>query len=183
MRSGTSMFKAIRRGYTLIEVLIPDFRGDLDLLRVVVDAKPDVLAHNVECTEGLTARVRDARAGYRQSLDVLRAVKAMDPARTTKSSIMVGLGETEDEVIETMRLVREASVDFLTLGQYLRPSMTHLAVKEFVTPESFERLGKAGEAMGFKYVASGPLVRSSYKAGEFYIEEFLRKRNVSGADA
>ena len=167
---------------TLIETLVPDFRGRTDLLDKVLDAAPDVLAHNVETVPRLQSVVRDPRANWEQSSRIL--LHAHERAgQMTKTSIQLGHGETEDEVIETMRLVREASVDFLTLGQYLRPSMTHLAVKEFVTPESFERLGKAGEAMGFKYVASGPLVRSSYKAGEFYIEEFLRKRSASGADA
>ena len=166
---------------TLIEVLIPDFRGDRDLLQVVVDAKPDVLAHNVECTEGLTSRVRDARAGYRQSLAVLRAVKEMDPGRTTKSSIMVGLGETEAEVLTTMDDLRAVGCDFLTVGQYLQPSEKHLPVTAFIEPAQFQRYEQLGLARGFAYVASGPLVRSSYRAGEFFIRQHLSQGGATPA--
>ena len=156
---------------TMIEVLIPDFQGRTDLVQMVIDAEPEVIAHNIETVTRLTPSVRDPRATYDQSLDVLQAIKAADPDRATKSSIMVGLGETEEEVISTMADLRAVGTDFLTLGQYLRPSEKHLKVAEFVTPEQFERYRELGEGLGFRYVASGPLVRSSYKAGEFFIRQ------------
>jgi lipoic acid synthetase len=153
----------------LVEVLIPDFQGDLSDLRQVVDARPDVIAHNIETTLSLTPTVRDPRAHYWQSLSVLRNVKKLNGRIYTKSSIMVGLGETEEEVTQAMVHLRQADVDFLTVGQYLRPSARHLKVVEYVTPGQFERYRSIGEGLGFLYVASGPLVRSSYRAGEFFI--------------
>lgn len=157
----------------LVEVLIPDFQNDLDSLRTVVEARPDVIAHNVETTLSLTPRVRDPRAGYWQSLSVLRSIKKLSGRMHTKSSIMVGIGETEEEVFQTMRHLRMADVDFLTVGQYLRPSHRHLRVEEYVKPEQFERYRRLGVDLGFRYVASGPLVRSSYRAGEFYIRSVI----------
>jgi lipoic acid synthetase len=162
----------------LVEVLIPDFLGDIDSLRKVVDAGPDVIAHNIETTLFLTPRVRDPRAGYWQSLSVLRNVKKINGRIYTKSSIMVGLGETEEEVRLAMYHLRLASVDFLTIGQYLRPSKRHLKVVEYVTPEKFQYYRKMGEEMGFLYVASGPLVRSSYRAGELYIESIIKEATL-----
>jgi lipoic acid synthetase len=159
---------------TMVEVLIPDFRGHPGLLLTVVDAEPSVIAHNLETIARLTPTVRDPRAGYRQSLDVLAAIKQMDPARFTKSSLMVGLGETEDEIVEAMRDLRGVGVDFLTLGQYLQPTKKHLAVASFVTPDQFRAYEQIGLELGFAYVASGPLVRSSYKAGEYFIRDFLQ---------
>jgi lipoic acid synthetase len=153
----------------LVEVLIPDFQNDIEALEKVVSAGPNVVAHNVETTLRLTPTVRDPRAGYWQSLSVLRNVKKLNRGLHTKSSIMVGLGETEEEVRQTMAHLRAADVDFLTVGQYLRPSRRHLEVEEFVSPAQFEAYREMGEEMGFKYVASGPLVRSSYRAGEFFI--------------
>ncbi len=163
---------------TLIEFLIPDFQGQQDLLSLVVDAEPHVLAHNVETVRRLTPTVRDARADYNQSLKVLRFAKryaqdALEAPLYTKSSIMVGLGETEDEVLETMDDLLAAGVDFLTIGQYLRPSDKHLAVDDFVHPDTFDRYEQIGLEKGFKYVASGPLVRSSYRAGEYYIRNAI----------
>lgn len=169
-----------RNPHTLVETLIPDFCGRLDLLDLVLDARPDVLAHNVETVPRLQSPVRDPRATWAQSMAVLAHAHGR-PGQMTKTSIQVGHGETEEELLDAMRLLRAIDVDFLTLGQYLRPSMNHMAVKEFVTPEVFTRLGQAGEAMGFRYVASGPLVRSSYRAGEFFINEFLRKRSTQEA--
>ena len=160
---------------TLIEVLIPDFSGRKHLLHHVVDAKPDVLAHNIETVRRLTSKVRDPRAGYDQSLVLLQQVKERDPSMMTKSSIMVGVGEHKGEVIEAMADLRALDVNFLTLGQYLRPSQKYLKVDEFITPELFKEYQDIGEAMGFAYVASGPLVRSSYKAGEFFIRKHLQK--------
>ena len=161
---------------TLIEVLIPDFQGRHDLVQHVIDAQPEVIAHNIETVERLTPRVRDRRAGYRQSLDVLQAIKTARPDLATKSSIMVGVGETDDEVIAAMADLRAVGCDFLTIGQYLQPSKKHLNVDAFVTPEQFERYRILGEGLGFRYVASGPLVRSSYKAGEFFIRQHLNER-------
>ncbi|MGD1054824.1 MAG: lipoyl synthase [Nitrososphaerales archaeon] len=153
----------------LVEVLVPDFQDDLDAIRTVAEANPDVMAHNVETTLSLTPKVRDPRANYWQSLSVLRNVKKVNPHIFTKSSIMVGLGETEEEVALAMAHLRRADVDFLTVGQYLRPSSRHLPVIEYVQPSQFERYRALGEQLGFRYVASGPLVRSSYRAGEFFL--------------
>lgn len=160
----------------LIEVLIPDFQNDLDALKTVVDAKPDVVSHNIETTLFLTSKVRDPRAGYWQSLSVLRNVKKLDRSIYTKSSIMVGLGEREEEIELAMMHLRNVDVDFLTIGQYLRPSKRHLEVKEYVSPEKFEYYRQMGMKMGFKYVASGPFVRSSYRAGEFFIRSLARSQ-------
>jgi len=158
-----------RNPHMLVEVLIPDFQGEISDLKQVVDAMPDVIAHNIETTQSLTPMVRDPRAHYWQSLSVLRNVKKLSRRVYTKSSIMVGLGESEEEVAQAMTHLRQAEVDFLTVGQYLRPSARHLKVVEYVTPEQFHRYRTIGEELGFRYVASGPLVRSSYRAGEFYI--------------
>ena len=165
----------------LIETLIPDFQGDLEAVRTVVDAGVDVLDHNVETVERLQGTVRDRRANYAQSLKVLRDAKGMRDDLFTKSSIMLGLGETREEVIATMRDLRANDVDILTLGQYLRPSSWRLTVQEYVPPETFDELREAGEAMGFAYVASGPLVRSSYRAGEFFLEKVIRTRKPARA--
>ena len=153
----------------LVEVLIPDFQGEISDLAKVVESRPDVIAHNIETTLSLTPTVRDPRAHYWQSLSVLRNAKKLASRVYTKSSIMVGLGETEEEVTQAMVHLRQADVDFLTVGQYLRPSARHLKVVEYVKPGQFERYRKIGEELGFRYVASGPLVRSSYRAGEFFI--------------
>ncbi|MGP8057514.1 MAG: lipoyl synthase [Nitrososphaerales archaeon] len=157
----------------LVEVLIPDFQDDLDAIRTVAEARPDVIAHNIETTLSLTPKVRDPRANYWQSLSVLRNAKKVNPRVFTKSSVMVGLGETEEEVVLAMAHLRRAGVDFLTVGQYLRPSSRHLPVIEYVKPSQFERYRALGKELGFRYVASGPLVRSSYRAGEFFIRSSL----------
>jgi lipoic acid synthetase len=164
---------------TLVEVLIPDFRGDVGLLLKVVEAEPAVIAQNLETVERLTRRVRDPRAGYRQTLDVLANIKRIDPTRFTKSSLMVGLGETDGEMEAAMRDLRAVDVDFLTIGQYLQPTAKHLPVDGFVPPERFVAYERIGLDLGFKYVASGPLVRSSYKAGEFFIERFVRDHGAT----
>jgi lipoyl synthase len=162
-----------------VEVLIPDFQNDLDSVRTIVDARPDVIAHNIETTLFLTPRVRDPRAGYWQSLSVLRSVKKLDRHMFTKSSMMLGIGEREEEVRLTMMHLRDAGVNFLTLGQYLRPSARHLPVREYVPPETFERYRKVGEEFGFDYVASGPLVRSSYRAGEMFVSALLEAKDTT----
>jgi lipoic acid synthetase len=118
--------------------------------------------------------VRDARAGYWQSLSTLEHAKKVKPGLYTKTSIMLGLGETDEEVIQTMKDLRAIDVDVVTFGQYLRPTDNHLSVVEYVKPEKFDHFRQVGEEMGFKYVASGPMVRSSYKAGEFYLEHMIK---------
>jgi lipoic acid synthetase len=158
-----------------IEVLAPDFRGDVDCLRTVLDAGPHVFAHNIETVERLQPVARDLRCSYRQSLDVLRTAKSLRPGIYTKSSIMLGLGEEDAEVDRALHDLRNAGVDFVTIGQYLRPSSWHLELKEYVTPETFERWRVAGERCGFLVTSSGPLVRSSYRAGEFQIESILKR--------
>ncbi len=160
----------------LVEVLTPDFRGDAEAVRTVGRAAPDVFANNVETVRRLTPAVRDAKAGYDQTLDVLARMRREFPKVVTKSSIMVGLGETEAEVVETMRDLRAVGVDILTLGQYLRPSAWHLPVVEFVTPEAFAAYEARGRELGFRYVASGPLVRSSYRAGELFLKGVIEGR-------
>jgi len=168
--------RAIRKAApnTLIEVLIPDFCGRPELIVEVVDAKPDVIAHNIECVQRMTPKVRDPRAGYDQTLSVLSFIRQWHPTGLTKSSIMVGVGETKEEVIQTMRDLRNVETDFLTIGQYLQPTTRHLKLVEYIHPDTFEHYREIGESMGFKYVASGPLVRSSYKAGEFFIAQSVR---------
>jgi len=158
---------------TKIEVLIPDFRRDYSLLARIVEAAPEVIAQNLETVERLTAYVRDAKAGYRQSLDVLAEVKRQNPSMLTKSSLMVGVGETPDEMHAAMADLRAAGVDFLTIGQYLQPTPKHIPVEAFVHPDQFAAYEALGLSLGFAYVASGPLVRSSYKAGEFFIARYI----------
>jgi lipoic acid synthetase len=160
----------------LVEVLTPDFQGDAEAVRTVGRAAPDVFANNVETVRRLTPVVRDARAGYDQTLGVLARMKAEFPKIVTKSSIMVGLGETEAEVEETMRDLRTNGVEILTLGQYLRPSAWHLPVQEWVAPARFEAYRERGLALGFRYVASGPLVRSSYRAAELFLRGEIAAR-------
>lgn len=159
----------------IVEILTPDFRGVADLIWQVVDARPDVFAHNIETVERLTPKVRDPRATYRQSLDVLELVKRKDPTRYTKSSIMLGLGETDEEVLQTLKDLRQSGCDVVTFGQYLQPTTRHLKVIEFITPEKFAQWQSIAEGLGFLYVASGPLVRSSYRAGEFFMEGLVKK--------
>ena len=161
----------------MVEVLIPDFQGKTGLVEIVAEAKPEVIAHNLETIRRLTPTVRDPRAGYDQSLEVLAHLKHL--GLMTKSSLMLGLGETEQETLEAMTDLRNVDCDFLTLGQYLKPSGKHLKVAEFVHPDTFERLEEQGLEMGFSYVASGPLVRSSYKAGEFFIRRAIESAKES----
>lgn len=160
----------------IVEILTPDFRGERDCVNRVTDAKPDVFAHNVETVERLTPTVRDPRATYRQSLRVLEMVKERDPSRYTKSSIMLGLGEQDDEIRQTLVDLRASGCDVVTFGQYLQPTTRHLKVQEFIKPEQFKAWQSEAESMGFLYVASGPLVRSSYRAGEFFMEGVIERR-------
>ncbi len=148
-----------------VEVLIPDFQGNWDALAVVIDAAPQVLNHNIESVERVFRRVRP-KGDYRQSLDLLRQVKRIDARMPTKSGIIVGMGETRDELLQTMQDLRAVDCDLLTVGQYLRPSIKHIAIDRFYTPAEFDEIRQAGAAMGFKHIAAGPLVRSSYHADE-----------------
>lgn len=160
----------------IVEILTPDFRGHTDLITQLVDAGPDVFAHNVETVERLQKKVRDPRANYRQSLGVLETVKKHDPTRYTKTSLMLGLSETDEEIIQTLKDLRSVGCDVVTFGQYLQPTPRHLKVESYVTPEKFKEWQSVAEGMGFLYVASGPLVRSSYRAGEFFMKGVIEKR-------
>ncbi len=168
--------KAIKQhdANVITEVLIPDFQGNIDHLTKVVNAGPEVIAHNIETTEPLTPNVRDSRATYAQSLNVLKSIKELNSSIRSKSSIMLGLGETENDLLKTMKDLREAEVDILTLGQYLRPTKGHAPVREYVRPESFQYYKQVAEQLGFLYVAAGPFVRSSYRAGELFLEALIR---------
>lgn len=166
----------------LVEALVPDFRGDLNCVEKVAKSGLDVFAHNIETVEELQSVVRDHRANFMQSLDVL--VMAKDyafPGTLTKTSIMLGCGETPDQVVKTMEKVRAAGVDVMTFGQYMRPSKRHMPVSEYITPEAFEKYRILGMQMGFRYVASGPMVRSSYKAGEFYIKSMIESDRAASS--
>jgi len=163
----------------LVECLVSDFKGDLKSVETLANSGLDVYAHNIETVERLQKFVRDPKAGYQQSLSTLAHAKKIKPGLYTKTSIMLGLGETEKEVLQTMKDLRSVGVDVVTFGQYLRPTEHHLSVVEYVKPKIFDYYRKKGEAMGFKYVASGPMVRSSYKAGEFYLEHMITAERSS----
>lgn len=164
----------------LVECLTPDFRGNKDHVNIIVESGLDVFAHNVETVDRLQLLVRDPRAGYEQSLNVLRHAKCLRPDLVTKTSIMLGVGERDEEVLQTMTDLRKADVDCLTLGQYMQPTRSHLKVSEYITPQKFKYWENVGEKLGFAYTASGPLVRSSYKAGEFFLANLVNKRKSPG---
>ncbi|OWM78629.1 hypothetical protein CDL15_Pgr002800 [Punica granatum] len=166
----------------LIEALVPDFRGDSGCVEKVAMSGLDVFAHNIETVEELQSVVRDRRANFKQSLDVLKMAKEYAPAGTlTKTSVMLGCGETPNQVVKTMEKVRAAGVDVMTFGQYMRPSKRHMPVSDYITPEAFDKYQTLGTEMGFRYVASGPMVRSSYKAGEFYIKSMLESDRAAAS--
>jgi len=158
---------------TAVEALTPDFNGVQEHVELVVDSGIEVFAQNVETVKRLTYPVRDPRAGYEQTIDVLSHAKQYRPAVLTKTSLMLGLGEKDHEILQTMRDLRDANVDILTLGQYLRPTPNHLAVERYVTPEDFNTYREEGLELGFLEVVAGPMVRSSYRA-----EQVLQKNNV-----
>lgn len=183
----------------LVECLTPDFRGNKEFVQLVANSGLDVFAHNIETVERLQRRVRDYRAGYKQSLEVLRMAKEarVDPSAArpiplegsvppaspspslarpliTKTSIMLGLGETDEDIRATLRDLRAVDCDVVTFGQYLRPSKRHMSVQRYVPPEEFDQWREEAQGMGFKYVASGPMVRSSYRAGELYLKGMLQ---------
>ena len=159
--------RAIRKASpsTAIEVLVPDFQGSSAALKIVAESKPDVISHNMETVEELYPEVR-AGAQYRRSLELLRSIKEIDPQIRSKSGIMLGLGETQKQVERLFDDLREVGCEFLTIGQYLAPSLQHLPVVEYIEPQRFEEYGKIARAKGFVFVASAPLVRSSYLAEE-----------------
>lgn len=165
--------------HVLLEALVGDFTGKLDLVEQVASSPLSVYAHNIECVERITPNVRDRRATYRQSLKTLAHVaKVTDGRMLTKSSIMLGLGEEPAEVRQTLRDLREAGVSAVTLGQYLQPSRTRLKVSRYAHPDEFKMWEEEAKALGFVYCASGPMVRSSYRAGEYYITKYLKEREV-----
>ena len=161
----------------LVEALTPDFQGNEELIQNVATSGLDVFAHNVETVKRLTSKVRDRRANYDQSLAVLKYAKNVGNC-ITKTSLMLGLGESEEDLMETLHDLRAIDVDVVTFGQYLQPTRKHLPVKKYITPEEFDEWKIKADNMGFKYVASGPLVRSSYKAGEFFLKNLLNDRKM-----
>mmetsp|Transcript_4117 Transcript_4117/g.10801 ORF Transcript_4117/g.10801 Transcript_4117/m.10801 type:complete len:382 (-) Transcript_4117:226-1371(-) len=175
----------IRKPSIKVECLVSDFAGDESAVATLAGSGLDVFAHNMETVERLQRHVRDNRANYAQSLQVLRAAKRHAPEGKrllTKTSLMLGLGETADEVVATMRDLRAAGVDVVTFGQYLRPTDNHLAVVEYVRPELFDWYREQAEQIGFAYVASGPMVRSSYKAGEFFMAAMVDETNTQSSE-
>ena len=167
----------------LVECLTGDYAGDTEMVSLVARSGLDVYAHNVETVEALTPQVRDRRAKFQQSIRVLDAAKKARPDLITKTSLMLGLGETEEQLWDTLRQLRAVDVDVVTFGQYMRPTKRHMAVHEYVTPDQFELWRQRALDMGFLYCASGPLVRSSYKAGEAFIENVLKKRRAGARSA
>ncbi len=169
-----SCITAIRQSCpkTKIEVLMQDFRGDVNLISRVLESRPDVAAHNLETVRRLTPAVRDSKAGYDQSLNVLSCFRELSPGIPTKSSLLLGIGEMEEEVLESLRDLRSVGVSMVTLGQYLRPDSSgrNVPVREFLTPERFDFYAARAREMGFAEIASGPLVRSSYHAGELFMK-------------
>ncbi|CBY38287.1 unnamed protein product [Oikopleura dioica] len=160
----------------LVECLLPDWRGDLDCVDVTAKSGLDVYAHNVETVKRLQKFVRDPRAGYEQSMLTLEeAKKRGPPGLVTKTSLMLGMGETDEEILQTMKDLRSIGVDCVTFGQYMQPTKRHMKVEEYVHPDKFAMWEKVGLELGFAYVPSGPLVRSSYKAGEFFLKTFVEK--------
>jgi len=153
-----------------VEVLVPDFGGSQEAIKVIVSVRPDVFNHNLETVPRLYKKVRP-KANYHRSLDILKVVKELDKDILTKSGMMLGLGETEEELIAVMEDLRNVECDLLTLGQYLTPSENHLPVARFITPEEFEDIAAKGKEMGFRGIASAPLVRSSYRAEELLKQE------------
>jgi len=162
----------------IVEVLIPDFRGNKECIENIVKAKPEVIAHNVETVKRLQRKIRDPRANYDQSMSVLSIIKKLNKKIYTKSAIMVGLGETDEEIFQTMKELRGINVDILTIGQYLRPSSWHLEVEKYIEPDKFKLYEEKGKEFGFLYTAAGPFVRSSYKAGELFMKNVINSHHL-----
>jgi lipoic acid synthetase len=146
-----------------VEVLIPDFKGDKEALQTVIDAKPDIINHNIEVVSELFPEIR-SQGNYKTSLELLKNIKKINKNMTTKSGFMLGFGESKEQIIKTMQDLRKVSVDFLTIGQYLQPTREHFEIKKYYTPEEFNEFKKIAMSLGFAHVESGPLVRSSYHA-------------------
>ena len=170
--------KEIKKAYPeiIVEVLIPDFNGNVEDLKKIIDARPEVIAHNIETVERLQRKVRDVRANYKQSLGVLENVKKMNARIYTKSSIMLGLGETDEEIIQSMKDLRKINVDIITFGQYLRPTDWHIPISSFVSPQKFDYFKQKALELGFLFCASGPFVRSSYRAGELFVKNIINRQ-------
>ncbi len=166
--------------YCIVEVLTPDFKGKVDCVKTVTDAVPEIYNHNIETIARLHTVVRP-QAKYDRSMRVLEMVKELNPAIYTKSGIMLGLGETRDEVVKTLKDLRQIGVDAVTIGQYLRPTMKHLPVNSYVHPDEFKEYEKIGEDLGFAFVASGPFIRSSYNAIAF--SEKVMSERLAKAEA
>jgi len=164
---------------TIIEPLIPDFHGNRHAIETVAAAGPEVISHNIETVARLSPLIRDSRATYKQSLRVLEMIKDIDYKIYTKSSMMLGLGEMEEEVMQAAKDLRSAGVDMVSIGQYLQPTSRHVPVKEYIAPEKFDSYRKSIEKMGFAYTVAGPFVRSSYKAGELFIKNMVYSRQCS----
>jgi lipoyl synthase len=164
---------------TIIEPLIPDFHGNRHAIETVAAAGPEVISHNIETIARLSPLIRDSRATYKQSLRVLEMIKDIDYKIYTKSSMMLGLGEMEEEVMQAAKDLRSAGVDIVSIGQYLQPTSRHVPVKDYITPEKFDSYRKSIEKMGFAYTVAGPFVRSSYKAGELFIKNMVYSRQRS----
>jgi len=160
----------------IVEILIPDFKGAVKDLKNIVDANPEVIAHNIETVERLQKKVRDPRANYKQSLSVLENIKRLNSKIFSKSAIMLGLGETDEEIIQAMKDLRAVDCNILTIGQYLRPSDWHLPINNFVEPAKFRYFEQKALELGFLYCASGPFVRSSYRAGELFIKNVIKNK-------
>jgi lipoic acid synthetase len=165
----------------LLEALVGDWHGDLELVKLIANSGLNVYAHNIECVERITPNVRDRRATYRQSLATLEHALKSNTSLVTKSSIMLGLGEQEAEVRQALRDLRTAGVQAVTLGQYLQPSRTRLKVSRYAHPSEFARWEEEAMGMGFLYCASGPMVRSSYRAGEYYLKNIVDNKNKMAA--
>jgi len=161
---------------TIVEPLIPDFQGNQYALEKIIGSGPEIISHNIETVARLSPLIRDPRATYEQSLRVLEMIKDIDRKIYTKSSIMLGLGETEAEVMQAAKDLRSAEVDIVSMGQYLQPTTRHLPVKEYISPEKFESYKRRIEKMGFVYTVAGPFVRSSYKAGDLFTKNVISRR-------
>lgn len=176
------LLKSKTEGRLLVEALVPDFQGSRECVSLLARSGLDVFAHNIETVQRLQSSVRDRRAGWSQSLKVLETAKE-EGAKVTKSSIMLGCGESMEEVVAALAALRSAGVDVVTLGQYMRPTKKHMAVSDFVTPAAFKAYEEVAQGMGFLYVASGAMVRSSYRAGEFYLTNVQRRNAAEAATA
>jgi lipoic acid synthetase len=166
--------RSISNGSIAVEPLIPDFQGKYESIQEIVKSRPQVISHNIETVRRLSPKIRDVRASYNLSLHVLKTIKRTNPEIYTKSSLMLGLGESQDEVVNCMNELKAVGVDILTLGQYLQPGLGYASVVEYISPQRFDLYKKIAEHIGFLFVAAGPFIRSSYKAGEMYLQNLIK---------